>query len=202
MLPARTRSVLDRNVAPGRIGIIAALGVLASITGLGVVGVDLGSTSTTATAGYVGVFIAGVIASVTLLLPVPMLGMVFVAAALLNPILLGVAAAAGISAGLWPTYFAGTASASAIGRIERSRNAWVRAVTERSLGWFRTRPIWATFLLALVPNPIFDFAGVMAGAFRVPFWQFLASSFAGKLIQFTSVALLGYFAADYVPFLG
>ncbi len=177
---------------------VMAFAVLLLATGLTLFGADFASPPASATAGYTAIFIVGVLASVTLFLPVPMIAMVFVAASFLNPFGVGLAAAAGISAGLWPTYFAGTAGATAMEGEQRSRNALVRRAPARILKWFRTRPVWASFIMAAIPNPIFDFAGVMAGAAGVPFKHFLLGSFAGKSVQMTSIALAGYIVAGHI----
>ncbi|MBT3941810.1 MAG: hypothetical protein HOC77_12330 [Chloroflexi bacterium] len=177
---------------------ILAFAVLFLATGLALMGVDFGGQPASPAVGYTALFLAGLLASVTLFLPVPMIGMVFISASFLNPFAVGLAAAAGISAGLWPTYFAGTAGVSTVEGIERSRNAMVRGVTTRVLGWFRTQPIWASFLLAAIPNPVFDLAGLMAGAAGVPFRNFLLGSFAGKTVQMTVIAMSGYFVAGHI----
>ena len=192
----RTTPVIPAPIA--RIGMVLAFAILLLAAGLAFAGVDVNGMPAISTAGYAGLFVAGVIASVTVILPVPMLGMVIVAAGFLNPFAVGFVAAAGISIGLWPTYFAGTAGMSAVGNVERSRNAIVRGVTTRVLGWFRNRPFLASFLLAAIPNPLFDWAGVMAGAAGVPFKQFLIGSFAGKMLQLTCFAMIGYLLAGHV----
>ncbi len=188
--PARTNPISTPAIV--RAVTILGFAVLLLATGLALVGGDFAGPPASATAGYTALFVAGVLASVTLFLPVPMIGMVFVTASFLNPFAVGLVAAAGISAGLWPTYFAGTAGVSTVEGVERSRNAMVRGATSRILRWFRTRPVWASFLLAAIPNPVFDLAGVMAGATGVPFRQFLLGSFAGKSLQMIIIALAGY----------
>lgn len=194
--PIRTDPVSATDIT--RAVTLLAFTVLALATGLTLAGVDFFNPPTTATAGYTALFVIGVLASVTLFLPVPMIALVFVSAAFLNPFAVGLVAAAGISAGLWPTYFAGTTGASTLKKAERSRNAIVSGVTSRVLGWFRTRPVWASFLLAVIPNPVFDLAGIMAGAAGVPFRNFLIGSFAGKSVQMTAIAIIGYLSAGHI----
>jgi membrane protein YqaA with SNARE-associated domain len=43
------------------------------------------------------------------------------------------------------------------------------------------------FLLAAIPNPLFDVAGVAAGALRYPVWGFLVAVLVGKLVKFVAV---------------
>ncbi len=44
------------------------------------------------------------------------------------------------------------------------------------------------FVLALVPNPLFDIAGIAAGALRVPVIGYLAAAAGGKVIKNIIVA--------------
>ncbi|KAL1803666.1 hypothetical protein ACET3Z_032313 [Daucus carota] len=36
--------------------------------------------------------------------------------------------------------------------------------------------------MTLVPNPLFDLAGIMCGQFGIPFWQFFLATSVGKAI--------------------
>ncbi|KAJ6771571.1 MEMBRANE-ASSOCIATED PROGESTERONE RECEPTOR COMPONENT-RELATED [Salix koriyanagi] len=42
-------------------------------------------------------------------------------------------------------------------------------------------------VLASVPNPLFDLAGIMCGQFGVPFWKFFAATLIGKAIVKTHI---------------
>ncbi|MGD9001150.1 MAG: VTT domain-containing protein, partial [Anaerolineae bacterium] len=53
--------------------------------------------------------------------------------------------------------------------------------------------VFAIFLLALLPNPLFDVAGMAAGALRLPVWKFLLSCAAGKVIKNILFAVAGYY---------
>jgi len=50
----------------------------------------------------------------------------------------------------------------------------------------------ASFLLAATPNPVFDYAGFIAGAGRLNAQRFLAGTFAGKIAQASVIAFLGH----------
>jgi len=51
--------------------------------------------------------------------------------------------------------------------------------------------VGTVFVLALVPNPLFDIGGIIAGASRMPVWKFLLSCMAGKVLKNILFALLG-----------
>ncbi|KAL9237620.1 hypothetical protein vseg_012147 [Gypsophila vaccaria] len=46
---------------------------------------------------------------------------------------------------------------------------------------------WTILLLASIPNPLFDLAGIMCGQFGIPFWQFFLATLLGKAIVKTHI---------------
>jgi len=54
------------------------------------------------------------------------------------------------------------------------------------------------FVLALIPNPLFDVAGAVAGALRFPLWKFLLYSGAGRIIKHTFFALAGTWGIESI----
>jgi membrane protein DedA with SNARE-associated domain len=49
--------------------------------------------------------------------------------------------------------------------------------------------VWVIFVMSLIPNPVFDIAGITAGMMRIPFWMFLIAAWAGNVLKATLVAL-------------
>jgi membrane protein DedA with SNARE-associated domain len=47
------------------------------------------------------------------------------------------------------------------------------------------------FLMSTIPNPIFDIAGLAAGAVQMPVGRFFAAVLAGKVIKDTWMAAVG-----------
>jgi membrane protein DedA with SNARE-associated domain len=62
--------------------------------------------------------------------------------------------------------------------------------------WMQQYGILTIFVLALVPNPLFDLGGITAGALRFPMWKFLASCTAGKVAKNILFALAGYYGIE------
>jgi membrane protein DedA with SNARE-associated domain len=52
--------------------------------------------------------------------------------------------------------------------------------------------------MVAIPNPVFDFAGIMAGAAGVPFKHFLLGSFVRKSVQMTGIVLAGYIVSRHI----
>ena len=132
--------------------------------------------------GYPGLFLLNLLASATLILPAPGLALAFAAGASLNPWLVGLAVGSGSTLGELTGYIAGYSGRDA---IKRDRDF------ERVQGWMRRFGLWALFALSLVPNPLFDVAGIIAGVTRIPVWKFLAVTWCGKVIKAVLVALAG-----------
>ena len=55
----------------------------------------------------------------------------------------------------------------------------------------------AIFVLAFVPNPAFDVAGIASGAIKMPLWQFLAATILGKTARYILLAYLGGIAYGF-----
>ena len=51
--------------------------------------------------------------------------------------------------------------------------------------------ILTLFVLSVIPNPVFEFAGIAAGATLMNFWRFLAPVGLGKTARCLLLATLG-----------
>ena len=139
--------------------------------------------------GYLGVFLISLISSATVFLPVPGFAVVFAMGAYLNPLLLGVAAGIGSGIGEITGYMAGYAGHGAIERsqIYRSHKKQIEKYGAPAI-----------FILALIPNPLFDLAGIASGALEMPIWKFLLATIAGKIIRFVGIAYAGGIASGWL----
>jgi uncharacterized membrane protein YdjX (TVP38/TMEM64 family) len=150
------------------------------------------------TFGYALVFAFGVIGSITFFLPVPVLTLVFVGATMLNPFLLSLSAAAGITVGMACCYALGKAGHRFAKRAQPDPATRLYRLTSRAAAWYSANVTTASFVIAATPNPVFDYAGYFAGLLRVDCTRFLLATFAGKMVQSLIVALLGYYAFDQI----
>jgi uncharacterized membrane protein YdjX (TVP38/TMEM64 family) len=61
----------------------------------------------------------------------------------------------------------------------------------------------AIFILAFVPNPLFDLAGMAAGALKLPVWKFLLACSIGKILKMLMFAFAGFYSITWLTsFLG
>jgi membrane protein DedA with SNARE-associated domain len=132
--------------------------------------------------GYPGIFLISLLSNATLILPVP--GVLFTSAmgAIFNPQLVALAAGTGATLGELSGYIAGF---SGQGVIENRK--WY----DRISGWMKKHGGIIIFVLAFVPNPLFDIAGMVAGSLKMPMWKFLAWSWPGKCLKMLLFALGG-----------
>ena len=145
--------------------------------------------------GAVGIpmiVLLGFLGSITVVVPVPVLPLVFAGAAILNPVALVIAAAASITAGMAVCYILGRKGHSRSARIASVSQSNMPAPITRFYSWSAENVGTASFLIAATPNPVFDYAGFIAGAGRLNVRRFLAGTFAGKFAQASVIAFLGH----------
>jgi uncharacterized membrane protein YdjX (TVP38/TMEM64 family) len=139
--------------------------------------------------GYPGIFVLSILANATIVLPAPGLAIVFSFGGVFSPLGVGLAAGAGATLGELSGYLAGF-SGQAI--IEN------RKLYDRFETWMkRYGPVTIT-VLAFLPLPFFDLAGVAAGALRMPVQKFLFWCFLGKLPKMILIAYAGAYSVDWI----
>ena len=139
--------------------------------------------------GYLGIFLISLIGSASVILPLPGAAVVVSSGQFVDDVLgipfwlvVGIVAAFGETIGELTAYLAGVGGKAVI----EDRPSYRRL--ER---WMQRRGTWTIFALSVIPNPLFDIAGFMAGAVRMPLWRFLITVFIGKAIKNSVLALVG-----------
>ena len=125
------------------------------------------------------------LASGGLVVPVPALAITCTTATFLNPAAVAVIAGLAGTLGRLTGYFLGY---SGSGVLERRR------FYRRIESWMRTRGWLILFVISAVPNPLFDVAGIAAGALRYPLWRYLVFVGMGKLVKFFIIAYACHFS--------
>ncbi len=138
---------------------------------------------------YAGAFLAMLLGNATIILPVPGLIFVFALGGALNPLLVGLVAGPGAALGELSGYLAGYGSSAVIDNWN-----WYRRIR----GWMEHYGLLVITLLAAIPNPAFDLAGIVAGSMRFKWWQFLLAAWVGKTIQGIAVAYAGALSLGWV----
>lgn len=139
--------------------------------------------------GYPGIFLMTLLSNATVFLPAPGVAVVFAMGSVFNPFGVGIAAGSGGALGELSGYLAGFSGQVVIERAH---------IYNRIHPWVVNYGGWAVLLLAAVPNPFFDLAGVAAGAVKMPLWQFLLFCWIGELIKMTAFAYAGAHSIDWL----
>ena len=153
--------------------------------------------------GYAGIFFLNLISTSTFFIPVPGLtaagqALIVSQAPSLGAWQVGLIGGIGMALGEITAYVAGALGREvAQGRQVGGPTWFRRAVTRalRTVDWLMMRYGMLTlFALSAVPNPIFEVAGLTAGAVRMNFWRFLGSVTAGKVVRGLALAYIGEFS--------
>ncbi|MCD6226940.1 VTT domain-containing protein [Candidatus Micrarchaeota archaeon] len=137
--------------------------------------------------GYAGAFIISIISSGTLLLPAPGWAVVLGLATSLNPLILGIVAGIGSALGELTGYFAGLGGNYIFDNRFKQFDDLMKKYGVPTL-----------FVLALIPNPFFDIAGVLAGASKMRWQDFLIPVTLGKVIRFIILCYLAVFGVNLI----
>lgn len=132
--------------------------------------------------GYPGIFIIAMLANATVFLPAPGVAVVFAMGSIFSPWLVALFAGTGAAIGELVGYLAGY---SGQGIVENTQ------MFARIEPWVRRYGLFAIFILAALPNPFFDIAGVAAGILKIPIGKFFIACWLGQLIKMFAFAYAG-----------
>jgi uncharacterized membrane protein YdjX (TVP38/TMEM64 family) len=139
--------------------------------------------------GYPGIFLISILANATVLLPAPGIAVVFAMGAVFSPWAVALAAGAGAAIGELSGYFAGLGGQAVVENVR---------VYGRIVDWMRRYGPVTIFILAAVPNPFFDLAGMAAGALKMPLRSFFLWCLAGKIVKMLIFAYTGAFSIGWL----
>lgn len=143
------------------------------------------------TYGYFGLFLANLMASATIIIPLPVSVFVFSSGALLSPLLVGLSSALGATLGEFTGYAIGWGGRKV---IERKWKKWIK----NTEGLFQKYgAFWIIILFAATPLPD-DIVGIIGGTTRYPLKKFFIASFIGKLILNLALAYGGFYGIKWV----
>lgn len=132
--------------------------------------------------GYPGIFLFSILANATIFVPVP--GVMFTSAmgAVFNPLFVSIAAGTGAALGELSGYMAGFSGQAVVEGSERY---------QRVVRWMEKYGDITILVLAFIPNPLFDLAGIIAGILKMPIWKFLIYCVIGKILKMIIFAYAG-----------
>jgi membrane protein YqaA with SNARE-associated domain len=144
--------------------------------------------------GYIGAFFISILGGATIIIPVPMLAVVFaLGGAMGNPwqvAMVGVSAALGELVGALTIYMTGHGAGRA---ISFSKHGRIQKAYERMLDLMERRGAIALFAVTSVVNPFFYPAAFACGALQLGLKKYIPIVLVGKLIKCMTVVYAGYY---------
>ncbi len=135
--------------------------------------------------GYLGAFLISLLGSATILIPVPSWAVVVGLSKTLDPVVLGLFAGIGSALGELTSYIFGNGIGAIV--LEKRKKEF-----EKYREWIRKNDFWAIFVLSFLPNPLFDIAGLAAGAAKVHWARFVSFCAIGRVLRFILFGYAGY----------
>jgi len=180
--PGQKRSKLQINILRA-LALLVVLGITALVFSI------RDRVEDFAVFGYPGVFLIALLANATVFIPAPGVAIIYAMGAVFNPLLVGLSAGTGGAIGELSGYLAGFSGQAVIENTN---------VYERIKPWVDQYGGWAILVLAAIPNPFFDVAGVAAGIAKMPMRTFLFFIWIGQLIKMTCFAYAGYYSLEWL----
>jgi uncharacterized membrane protein YdjX (TVP38/TMEM64 family) len=139
---------------------------------------------------YPAIFAISIVANATIIVPVPGIALTALFGAFFNPIGVAIAAGGGSAIGEITGYMAGYSGSGVVGKSKWS---------EHLEYWMRKYGGIIILILAVIPNPLFDMAGMIAGVLKMPVYKFLLWCTLGKIIKMLVFAYLGNKILIFIP---
>ena len=126
---------------------------------------------------------ASLLTNATLILPIPGVLITSAMGAVFNPFWVALASSSGATVGEISGYLAGFSGQAVV-----ENKKWY----EKIENWMRKYGDITILVLALIPNPVFDAAGMTAGVLKMPIHKFLIYCFIGKTLKMLAFAYGGF----------
>lgn len=175
---------------------LALIGAFAVSVAAAFVLLDLGEDDITGGWGYPMLWIISLLRASSVLLPIPGSGLTIAAGSLMDPlwgipvpIAVGVTAGTAESLGEFTGYWAG---------INGGKLMEGRRIYETVKRWIQKAPFPTMFAMSFTPSPLFDVAGLAAGAARVPIRIFFPAILLGKITRGMLMAAAGYWGIGVI----
>jgi membrane protein YqaA with SNARE-associated domain len=174
--------------------LIAASGIVVTIAMIAAIFYYADEIESLKQYGYLGAFIISLLGGATIIVPVPMLAVVFALGGVIGSpwqvALLGLSAAAGEVVGALTIYITGHSAGRAIMGNKQGR---LQKAYEHMLDLMERRGPIVLFAVASVVNPFFYPAALACGALRFGLRKYILIVSAGKIIKCMTVVYAGYF---------
>jgi len=140
--------------------------------------------------GYIGAFFVSILGGATIIIPVPMLAIVFALGGVMPyPWLVAISAALGELIGALTIYMTGHGAGKALSNSKYGR---IQKAYDRLCDLIERRGAITLFVVTSVVNPFFYPAAFACGALRFGLKKYIAIVLVGKIIKCMTVVYAGY----------
>ena len=195
----KTTGITDNNCVPEKTGgksagwayILGSLGVVLTILMAAAIVIYKEEVQGLQHYGYLGAFFISILGGATIIIPVPMLAVVFALGGVMpSPWLVGLSAALGELVGALTIYMTGHGAGRA---ISDSKHGRIQKAYERMLDLIERRGAITLFAVTSVINPFFYPAAFACGALRFGLRRYTVIVLTGKIIKCMTIVYAGYF---------
>jgi len=134
--------------------------------------------------GLLGIFFINLFSSITLFLPAPGIATVVAGGFLYNPVLVALVAALGSAVGDFVAYILGRSGKEV---LLKKKSFWYSIFKET----FHKYGAFFIILFSMIPNPVFDAIGLVAGLFSYSPTRFFIYVFVGRFLRNLLLAGVG-----------
>ena len=124
--------------------------------------------------GYPGIFLVSILSNATLIFPIPGVVITSAMGAVFHPFGVALASGLGATIGELTGYLAGYS-----GQVIIENRDWYNRLTS----YMKKYGELTILVVAFIPNPIFDLAGIAAGMLKMPLGRFLLWCSIGKILK-------------------
>lgn len=136
------------------------------------------------TFGLIGIFFINFFSTATIFVPNFSSASVIAGGSLYSPILVAIAATFGSILGDSTSYILGRSGKEIFFKKEGRVFVFTKSLFEKN-------GIFIIFVLAMIPNPLFDAVGIVAGSFKYSYKRYIIAMLAGRMIRNIALAYLG-----------
>jgi len=146
--------------------------------------------------GYLGAFFISILGGATVIVPVPMLAIVFALGGVMPmPWLVAISAALGETVGALTIYFTGRGAGHA---LSNTSHGWLQRWYDKLMNLMQRRGAITLFIVTSIINPFFYPAAFAAGALKFGFKKYIPIVLAGKLIKSFTVVYAGFLGIKFI----
>ena len=136
--------------------------------------------------GLLGIFLINLLSSASVVFPIPGAASIFIGGAVWNPLLVGLVSGIGTSIGELTGYMVGYGGSGIISQSKNKIKLWIAFKKI-----FHQHGFLTILIIAMIPLPIFDYVGILAGSMGYSIYKYYLATLIGRTIRNYIFAVAG-----------